>query len=279
MLVLNNLSQDYYFCEIDKENSLATSSDLGIAFGNTEFDEKGNANIILLITEQDDYLKKSYVSNGVPIKNLFFSGVMDTSSGRFYLQTNTNIISVESGNNEKLKDFLNASIQSELTDKQQIFLYQLEFSKDKTKSGIKIGKIKKIEFKKFETKKSKKLKDAPFNKMLYLEAIPEFEKLVYKLMKNQSESPQPQPIITDDISDELKKLLDKVAEDDGQESTSVGPPPEQIIAKPIVGDIIQLGGEFGKVTLVENDTIQFETLTKEQASEILNSQFKELQNN
>tara|TARA_R100001440_G_C2509576_1_gene117674 strand:- start:569 stop:1387 length:819 start_codon:yes stop_codon:yes gene_type:complete len=272
MLVLNNLSQDYYFCQIDKMDSAkgGVFANIGIAFGNTEFDEKGNANIILLITEQENYLKNSYVDNGVPIKNLFFSGIMDISNGRYYLQTNTNIISIESGNNERLRDFLNASIQSELTDKQQIFLYQLEFSKDR---------VKKIEFKKFETKKTKKLEDAPFNKMLYLEAIPEFEKLVYKLMKNQSESPQPQPIITDDISDELKKLLDKVAEDDGQESTSIGPPPEQVFAKPIVGDIIQLGGEFGKVTLVENDTIQFETLTKEQASEILNSQFKELQNN
>ena len=109
----------------------------------------------------------------------------------------------------------------------------------------------------------------------YNDGIPEFEKRVYKLIDNQPETPPSQPIITDDVNEDLKDLLDKKKKQKKQENQPPPPPTNDIIVPPENGDIIQLDkNKFGLVESVVDGKIRFRTLTKKQAATILNERAK-----
>ena len=180
------------------------------------------------------------------------------------------------------KDIKLPTIQEKIAEKKDIFKYKgvtvYDFeAKIILDSGKKLytGSIENIKNINRKIKGGKDW-DTPIDiESLIYDGIPEFEKRVYKLIDNQPETPPSQPIITDDVNEDLKDLLDKKKKQKKEENQPPPPPTNDIIVPPENGDIIQIDkNKFGLVESVVDGKIRFRTLTKKQAATILNERAK-----
>tara|TARA_Y100001972_G_C7534821_1_gene269396 strand:- start:183 stop:755 length:573 start_codon:yes stop_codon:yes gene_type:complete len=183
---------------------------------------------------------------------------------------------------QTVKNIKLPTIQEKIAEKKDIFKYKgvtvYDFEAKKIlDSGKKLytGSIENIKNINRKIKGGKDW-DTPIDiESLIYDGIPEFEKRVYKLIDNQPETPPSQPIITDDVNEDLKDLLDKKKKQKKEENQPPPPPTNDIIVPPENGDIIQIDkNKFGLVESVVDGKIRFRTLTKKQAATILNERAK-----
>ena len=196
--------------------------------------------------------------------------------------------------------------KGKIKDKSRFAEVNYDLTKEEYKTGYIVIEFK-IENKKLslkETDDSKPIanfqKDGSIDLARYFfeKVIPDFEKRILKLVE-QSDAPQPQPIITTGIEDDgIKTTLETEAENEGQETTGMDdfgdepepPPPPQPqppkeFIKPEEGDIIRIGSD--QFAIVESlkegrfnndELINIRNISKEEAMNILKQRKEEMDN-